>query len=158
MGNRRGKPDASRSARAGQWLDRIEYSPNLQALAAFRILLAFYLLVQFALLLPSYEDLYGETGVMPLAALAADYRMFGVTSLLPLLRLLDTAHVGVILPIALPLALVALAAGYRTRLAGVVALALEGYLFWRNPVVATGAEVLAWLLLLWCLFLPINRY
>ena len=158
MGNRRGRAEVGRSARAGRWLDRIEYSPNLQALAAFRILFALYLLVQFALLLPSYEDLYGETGVMPLAALAADYRMFGVASLSPLVRLLDAAHIGAILPIALPLALVAFAAGYRTRFAGGVALALEAYLFWRNPVVATGAEVLAWLLLLWGLFLPINRY
>ena len=126
MGNRRGRDRAGHSVRAGRWLDRIEYSPNLQALAVFRVLFAGYLLVQFALLLPHYEDLYGATGVMPLAALAPDYRMFGVARLLPLMRLLDAAHIGAIIPIILPLSLVALAAGYRTRWACGIALALEG--------------------------------
>jgi Vitamin K-dependent gamma-carboxylase len=157
MGNWQGMAHAGRSVRAGRWLDRIEYSPNLQALAAFRVLFAGYLLVQFAYLLPYYDAFYGADGILPLSAFV-DYRMFGVARLLPLMRLLDAAHIGAIIPIILPLSLVALAAGYRTRWACGIALALEGYLFWRNPVVGTGAEVLAWLLLLWCMFLPINRY
>jgi Vitamin K-dependent gamma-carboxylase len=158
MTNRRVRPYVNRSTHGRWWLNRIEYSPNFQALSAFRFLFAGYLLVQFASLLPYYDAFYGAAGILPLTALAADYRMFGVASLLPLMRLLDASGIGAIIPIALPLSLVALAAGYRTRWAGGVALALEAYLYWRNPVVATGAEVLAWLLLLWCLFLPINRY
>jgi vitamin K-dependent gamma-carboxylase-like protein len=158
MGNRRGRAHASRSARGRRWLDRIEYSPNLQALSVFRILFAGYLLVNFVTALPYYDAFYGAAGIMPLTALADDHRVAGFTGLLPLIRLLDAAGIGAIIPIAFPLSLVALAAGYRTRWACGVALILDAYMFWRNPYVVTGAEVLARLLLLWCLFLPLNRY
>jgi hypothetical protein len=139
-------------------LDQIEYSPNFQALSLFRILFAGYLLVRFASVLPYYGAFYGADGIMPLSALASDTSIAGVASLLPLLRLLDAIGIYAIVPVAFPLALVALALGYRTRWACGIAFALDAYLFWRNPYVVSGAEILARLLLLWCLFLPINRY
>ena len=37
-------------------------------------------------------------------------------------------------------------------------LLLNSYLYWRNVYVVSGAEDLARLLLIWCLFLPLNRY
>jgi hypothetical protein len=140
------------------WLNQIEYFPNFQALSAFRILFAGYLFVHFVNVLPYYADLYGAAGVIPLAALATDHSIYGAARLAPLLSFLDAAGIGTILPIVFPLSLIALAAGYRTRWACGIALALDAYLYWRNPLAATGAEVLARLLLLWCLFLPINRY
>jgi hypothetical protein len=142
----------------GPWLGRIEYSPNLQALSAFRILFAAYLLAHFAGIQPFYQDFYGPAGIMPLATLAAGQSVAGITNLLPLVRLADALGIGAIVQLAFPLSLVALAAGYHTRWACGIAFALNAYLFWRNPYVATGAEILARLLLLWCLFLPINRY
>ena len=48
--------------------------------------------------------------------------------------------------------------GYRTRLSNAVVLLLNSYLYWRNVYVVSGAEDLARLLLIWCLFLPLNRY
>jgi vitamin K-dependent gamma-carboxylase-like protein len=157
MGNRRERAYTGHSAPAGRWLDRIEYSPNLRALSLFRILFGLYLLAQFASVIPYYHDLYGEAGVMPLAALV-DQNLYGLARLLPIVRALDAAGIGFLLHTLLPLSLVAFMLGYRTRWAGGIALALEGYLNWRNPVTMTGAETLAWLLLLWSLFLPLNRY
>jgi Vitamin K-dependent gamma-carboxylase len=156
--NRPMTPYTNRLIQGRWWPNQIEYSPNLQALSAFRILFAGYLLVHFVNMLPYYDDFYGAAGTMPLAALATDNRISGVVSLLPLVRFLDAMGIGTIVPIAFPLSLVALAAGYRTRWACGVALTFAAYLYWRNPLAATGAEVLARLLLLWCLFLPINRY
>src|SRR5260221_2252057 len=154
MGNRRGKRPAG-GIRG--WLGRAETAPNLEALSLFRILFGLYLLAQFASVTPYYNDLYGEAGVMPLAALA-DQNLYGLARLLPVVRALDAAGIGFILHTLLPLSLVAFTLGYRTRWAVGVALALECYLNWRNPVTKTGAETLAWLLLLWSLFLPLNRY
>src|SRR6185295_471337 len=36
--------------------------------------------------------------------------------------------------------------------------ALHSYLYWRNPLITSGAENLSRLALLWCLFLPMARY
>jgi Vitamin K-dependent gamma-carboxylase len=154
MGNRRGNRPAG-GIRG--WLGRAEAAPNLKALSLFRILFGLYLLAQFASVIPYYNDLYGEAGVMPLAALA-DQNLYGLARLLPVVRALDAAGIGFLLHTLLPLSLVAFMLGYRTRWAGGIALALECYLNWRNPVTKTGAETLAWLLLLWSLFLPLNRY
>jgi len=139
-------------------LSQFEYSPNFQSLSAFRVLFALYLLAQFAGALPFYDDFYAASGIMPLQTLAFDTSIAGVGSLMPLLRLADSTGLSAIVQVAYPLSLVALAIGFRTRWAGAIALVLDGYLFWRNPYLVSGAEILARLLLLWSLFLPINRY
>jgi hypothetical protein len=149
---------ANRPIQRRNWLNRIEYSPNLQALSLFRILFAGYLFVHFLSVLPYYSDFYGAAGIMPLSALATDQTLYGVANMSSLVRLFDALGIGAIAPAAYPLSLVVLALGYRTRWACGIALVLDAYIFWRNPVAVTGAEVLGRLLLLGCLFLPINRY
>ncbi|HEX3969700.1 MAG TPA: HTTM domain-containing protein [Stellaceae bacterium] len=136
----------------------IEYAPNFQALSLFRVCFAIYLLVAFATAAPFYREFYTQTGLTPLSTLAADRGIAGITSLLPLLRFVDGSGLALLVPIAYPASLIALAIGYRTRWACGVAFVLNCYLFWRNPLLVSGAEILARLLLLWCLFLPINRY
>ena len=140
-------------------LAEFEYSPNYQSLSAFRILFALYLLVQFAHGFAFYGDFYTASGIAPLSALAAeDKGIAGLASLLPLVRLADESGLATLVPVLYPLSLLALAVGYRTRWANSVAFVLNCYLFWRNPYLISGAEELVRLLLLWCLFLPINRY
>ena len=136
----------------------IEYSPNFQALSLFRICFAVYLLATFATAAPFYDVFYTQAGIMPLATLDADRGIAGVATLLPLLRLADALGFAAIVPVAYPLSLVAVLLGYRTRWACGLAFVLNCYLFWRNPLLVSGAEILARLLLLWCLFLPLNRY
>ena len=136
----------------------LEYAPNFQALSLFRLCLALYLLVQFAGLLPFYSDFYSDVGILPLSVLAGDRAIAGIDSLLPLLRVAQAAGITIVLPILYPLSLLALAIDYRTRWACAFALVFNSYLFWRNPYLDSGAEILARLLLLWSLFLPLNRY
>lgn len=135
-----------------------ELSPNFQALSAFRILFASYLLVRFFSVLPYWRDFYGSDGIAPLDALASDHKIAGLTTMLPAVQFLDAIGFPAVVTIALPLSLVTLAVGYRARWSCAAAFFCDMYLFWRNPYVATGAEILARLLLLWCLFLPLNRY
>jgi hypothetical protein len=139
-------------------LAELEYSPNYQSLSAFRILFAFYLLVQFAHGFAFYGDFYTASGIAPLSALAAGKGIAGLASLLPLVRLADESGLATLVPVLYPLSLLALAVGYRTRWANGAAFVLNCYLFWRNPYLISGAEELVRLLLLWGLFLPINRY
>ena len=138
-------------------LNKLEYTPNFQALSLFRICFASFLLVQWVLVLPFYREFYGADGVLPLAALALDPGL-ATAALLPLLKAMEALGFAQIALVLYPASLVALALGYRTRWAGGLALLCQAYLFWRNPYVDSGAEVLTRLLLLWGLFLPLNRY
>ena len=136
-----------------------EPAPNLQAISLFRIAFAAYLLVDFLISdLPYFTDLYGDGGALPLAALGTVTEPPGLVAMLPLLRLLDGRLLAVAFPVAYVASLLALAVGWRARAANAVAFALNSYLYWRNPEIGSGAEMLAHLLLLWCLFLPLNRY
>lgn len=139
-------------------LDQIEFAPNFQALSAFRILFALYLLAQFAFALPYYGDFYGPAGLMPLAALTGDTGVAGVATLAPVIGLIERAGLAALVPVLYPVSLVALALGWRTRWAAGVALACACFFFWRNPYLVSGAEILARLLLIWGLFVPLNRY
>jgi hypothetical protein len=130
-----------------------------QSLSLFRIMFAVYLIGDFvANDLGYFRDFYGADGILPLAALAEVLDKTGAGPLMPLLRLAaPLATPGVFAPLYLG-ALLAVAVGYRTRIAGAGAFVLNGYVYWRNPQIDSGAEVLAHLLLLWCLFLPMGRY
>jgi hypothetical protein len=130
--------------------------PNFQSLSAFRIVLAGCLLGDYLLnVRPSFEDFYGEAGILPLPALLSDP---GLPVAAMISRLLEALGLPLILPYLYPLALVTFAIGYRTRLSTAIVLLLNSYLYWRNIYVVSGAEDLARLLLIWCLFLPLNRY
>ena len=97
------------------FLNRNEVAPNFQALSAFRILFSGYLLVEFARLLPYYADFYAPSGIMPLVALASNDGIAGIAIMLPVVRWADAVDLGAIVPVVLPLSLVALAIGFRTR-------------------------------------------
>lgn len=132
---------------------------DLQALSLFRILFSVYLAVDFiANALGDLGALYGEAGIMPLAALASDPRLEPVGFLLPLLDILQRVLVPAVLAPLHLAALLAMALGWRTRWAVALVFVLNSYFYWRNPPIVSGVEVLARLLLLWCLFLPLNRY
>ena len=96
---------ANRPIQRRNWLNRIEYSPNLQALSLFRILFAGYLFVHFLSVLPYYSDFYGAAGIMPLSALATDQTLYGVANMSSLVRLFDALGIGAIAPAAYPLSL-----------------------------------------------------
>lgn len=130
---------------------------DLQALGLFRICFSGYLLVDFLTnILPYFSDFYTETGVLPLSALAFDGGVMGI--LLPALQHLDTLRLDVVIALVYPASLIAFGIGFKTRLSNAIAFAINTYLLWRNPLIKSGAEDLAHLLLLWCLFLPMDRY
>jgi hypothetical protein len=131
-------------------------TPNFQSLSAFRIALAGCLLGDYLLgIRPFFDDFYGEAGILPLSALLSDP---GLPIATTISRLLDALGLPLVLPYLYPLALFTFGIGYRTRLSNAVVLLLNSYLYWRNVYVVSGAEDLARLLLIWCLFLPLNRY
>ena len=131
-------------------------TPNFQSLSAFRIALAGCLLGDYLLgIRPFFDDFYGEAGILPLSALLSDP---GLLIAATISRLLDALGLSLVLPYLYPLALFTFGIGYRTRLSNAVVLLLNSYLYWRNVYVVSGAEDLARLLLIWCLFLPLNRY
>jgi hypothetical protein len=132
---------------------------DVQALSAFRILFCLYLFVDFIInICPWYDDLYGAAGILPLGTLAAHDDFPGLQAVLPLVAIFQGLRISAILPALYGAALLAFAVGFRTRLANVFAFILNSYLYWRNPYLKSGAEDLAHLLLLWCLFLPMSRY
>lgn len=135
------------------------FSANFQALSLFRIAFCLVLAVDFfANDLPFYADLYGDSGIYPISALVKDVDRPGLAAMLPLIAAFDVLKVPALLPVLYPIALAAFALGYRTRWANAAAFVLHGYLFWRNPYLRSGADALGQLLLLWCLFLPMDRY
>jgi len=130
-----------------------------QSLSLFRILFALYLAVDFFVnSFGSFADFYGEHGILPFATLVAELDDAGAGVLVPVLRAIEPlASRGVFSSLYVG-ALVAFGLGYRTRLANLVVFVLNGFLYWRGLETDSGAEVLAHLLLLWCLFLPMSRY
>jgi hypothetical protein len=131
---------------------------DFQSLSLFRVVFAVYLLAHFYLLeLPSFVDFYGDASVLPPATLAAD-RVRGLWLTSPVWRALDAIRVRAWLPVLYPAALFAFAIGYRTRLANFIVYVLNTFVFMQDFFILSGAELLAHLLLLWCLFLPLDRY
>jgi hypothetical protein len=130
---------------------------DFQSLSLFRIVFAAYLLGDFFVHVPFFADLYGNNGILPLDVLSAE-PLAGVALISPILRGFEDLGVRTMLPFVYPAALVAFGVGWWTRWATATVFVLNSYMFWRNPYVRNGAEYLAHLLLLWCLFLPLNRY
>jgi Vitamin K-dependent gamma-carboxylase len=138
--------------------DRSIFSLDFQSLSLFRIAFAGFLLGHFYLVdRIDFAVFYGETGLLPFATLE-QHNFDGYSLLTPVLRAFEASGLPGLLPMLLPVALIAFLLGYLTRWANAAAYLLESYLYWRNPYVKSGAEDLAHLLLLWCLFLPLDRY
>src|SRR5215471_14330679 len=131
---------------------------DFQTLSLFRICFSGYLLARFCFHdLVFFSDFYGDEGILPMSVLAAG-PLTGMGVISPVLRALEALGLQQALPLLFPLAAVAFGVGYRTRWANAILFVLFSYLFWRNPYVRNGAEYLAQLLLLWCLFLPLDRH
>jgi Vitamin K-dependent gamma-carboxylase len=133
---------------------------GIEALSAFRIAFSLYLLLDYELNLAGYlPDFFGDDGILPLAALATDrFWAAGTPIMVPLVMLLERFHLPTLMFAIYPAVLVAFCIGYRTRVTNVAIFLINVYIYWRNPILRSGAETLANLLLLWCLFLPLNRY
>ena len=135
------------------------FSTDFQSLSLFRIVFSIYLLGDFFLMnAPYFGDFYTDAGFLPLSSLEANRDISGMPVIYPVLKLLEWLQLPALLPYLYPAALIGFALGYRTRWCNGIAFLLYCYLFWRNPYIRSGAESLAHLLLLWCLFLPMNRY
>ena len=132
---------------------------DFQSLSLFRIAFSLYLLCDFFIAAyPFLNDLYGESGVLPVAALAADADRPGLVLVLPFIKILNLLCPLTLFAVPYSVALISFMLGYRTRLSAVLIFISNSYLYWRNPYLDSGADTLARLLLLWCLFLPMGRY
>ena len=115
----------------------------MRALAAFRIALGVVLLVDLALRARNLTAFYTDAGVFPRSLLAESYPLARVS----LYALSGEAWVAGLLFLVAGLAAVALAIGYRTRVAAAVSLVLLASLQARNPFVLNAGDTLLWQLL-----------
>ena len=135
------------------------FVPNYQALSLFRVLFSLYLLFDYYIdVYPYSEAFFTDSGILPLSVLSSQENRAGLSFMLPMLWLLDALGIQTLFPVLYTAALTAFGLGYKTRWANAMAFALNGYLYWRNPYLRSGAEQLSNLLLLWSWFLPLNRY
>ena len=135
------------------------FATDFQSLSLFRIAFSIYLLADFFLFnAPYFAEFYTDAGFVPLASLEGANGTPGRPFVYPVLTVFEALRLPAVLPFLYPLALVGMALGYKTRWCNAIALVFFSYMFWRNPYIRSGAESLAHLLLLWCLFLPMSRY
>src|ERR1051325_9200121 len=133
-------------------------SLDVQSLNLFRIIFGIYLAAEFFVeTYPWYGDLYGPAGILPLPTLFthATYPALQVT--FPLLSVFDALRISSLVPALYAVALFGFVIGFRTRWSNAIVFVLHTYLYWRNSFIRSGADDLAHFLLLWCLFLPMNR-
>lgn len=124
---------------------------DLRALAAFRIGLGVLLVADLLGRSRSLTAFYTDYGVLPRQAFFADYAT--VRSIHAFVG--EPWGVGVLFAVAAAVAL-ALAIGYRTRLATVVSWLLLLSLHTRNPMVLNAGDNLLVMLLFWSAFLPLG--
>ncbi|WP_323676866.1 HTTM domain-containing protein [Halorubellus sp. PRR65] len=129
------------------------FSVDRRALAALRVVLAAAVLVDLALRLPDVRAFYTDAGVLPRDLLFELYPTLGRASLHALSGALWWQYV---LFACLGVAAVAMAVGYRTRLATVITACLLISLQLRNPVVLNSGHSLLRRLLLWSALLPLG--
>ncbi len=144
--------DPSRPARApGALVGRV--AVDRRALAALRVALGLLLVADLALRARALGAHYTDRGVLPRTALRETYGPLADLSL-------HALSGGVALQVALfglaAVAALALAAGYRTRLAAVVSWLLLVSLHARNPLLLNAGDSLLRRLLFWGLFLPLG--
>jgi hypothetical protein len=129
------------------------FGVDRRALAAFRVALAAVVLIDLALRLPDVRAFYTDAGVLSRALLLETSPTLGRLTIHTLFggvwwQLVLFAMTGV--------AALALAAGYRTRLATAATLVLLVSLQLRNPVLLNAGDSLLRRLLLWSLLLPVG--
>jgi Vitamin K-dependent gamma-carboxylase len=134
-------------------------SRDFQSLSLFRIAFSAYLLIEFLINgFPVFASLYGPDGILPARVLAEDSTHPGMWLFGLLFRAVDLLRPQLWFPWLYIASILWFCIGYRTRLGNAVLFALHSYLYWRNPLITSGAENLSRLALLWCLFLPMARY
>lgn len=140
------------AARLRQGLVR-RFGVDTRALAAFRATLGALLLLDLLLRARYIGAFYTDAGVLPRSALAAEYPLISQLSVHALSG--GLAWQAVLFALAGASAL-ALAVGYRTRLATLASLLLLLSLQARNPVVLNAGDSLLRRLVLWGLLLPLG--
>ncbi|WP_435097095.1 HTTM domain-containing protein [Halorubrum sp. N11] len=116
---------------------------DVRALAAFRIALGVTLLVDLALRARNLTAFYTDAGVLPRSLLTESYPLARFS----LYALSGEAWAAAVLFLLAAVTAVALAVGYRTRLAAAVSLVLLASLQARNPFVLNAGDTLLWQLL-----------
>ncbi|WP_241686084.1 HTTM domain-containing protein [Halorubrum amylolyticum] len=117
---------------------------DVRALAAFRVALGVVLLIDLALRARNLTAFYTDAGVLPRSLLAESYPLAARFSLY---TLSGGAWAVVLLFLVAVVAAVALAVGYRARLAAAGSLVLLASLQARNPFVLNAGDTLLWQLL-----------
>jgi hypothetical protein len=129
------------------------FAVDRRALAAFRVALATVVLVDLALRLPDARAFYTDAGVLPRALLLEAFPTLGRFTVH---TLFGGLWWQLVLFAATAVAALALAVGYRTRLATLGTLVLLVSLQLRNPVLLNAGDSLLRRLLLWSLLLPLG--
>ena len=129
-------------------------SLDFHSLAIFRVLTGLLILANLCLKLTDLEAFYTDNGVLPVYAWELFYKESGSWSL--------HAFSGTIEWILFLLVLESIAAisfifGYKTRVSNIVLFVLHISLNFRNFLILDGGDCILVNLLLWSLFLPINR-
>lgn len=138
----------------GGWKERWRevFTLDLRSLALFRFALGSVLAVDMLNRLCDVRAFYTDWGLWPREA-AMDF----VGPLRLSLHLVNgDAWFAALLLLVEAAAAVALALGYRTRAATIVAFVLQGSLLNRNPVILLGGDTLLLCLLFWGAFLPLS--
>jgi hypothetical protein len=140
---------SQQSSRLLKWLRGLEV--DLRSLALCRIGLGLCLTSDLLRRIPEISDFYTDDGILPRAALnhlrgsAASLNMLGG----------DSAFQMAVFGVAVLFA-VGFTVGYRTRLCAVASFLLLTSIHVRNPFVLHGGDAFLRLLLLWCIFAPMN--
>ena len=124
-----------------------------RALAAYRIALAFVVLLDLALAAADATAFYTDAGVLPRSLLYAEFPVRGALSLHSLSGALWWQYTLFAL---LALAAVSMGVGYRSRLSAAVTLVLVLSMGFRNPLVLNSGHSLLRQLLVWSVLLPIG--
>jgi hypothetical protein len=124
-----------------------------RALAAYRIALAFVVLLDLALAAVDATAFYTDAGVLPRSLLYAEFPVRGALSLHSLSGALWWQYALFAL---LALAAVSMGVGYRSRLSAAVTLVLVLSMGFRNPLVLNSGHSLLRQLLVWSVLLPIG--
>jgi uncharacterized membrane protein YphA (DoxX/SURF4 family) len=130
----------------------VVFGIDLRTLALFRAALGTVLLVDMLRRMADARTFYSDAGVMPRSWLA----IFNDPWRLSLHTANGQAWFAVLMLGLEALAALALALGWRTRLAALACFVLEASLLNRNVLVLIGGDVLLTCLLFWSLFLPLG--
>ncbi len=136
------------------------FAPDVQALSLFRILFGLVLLADFIIgFLPTRLDFYADSGLLP-RALVQTYTQATQDSIgqFSLLNITDAPWFLDLFTWMYGAVIIAFIIGYRTRITKVVLFVLFQSMYYRAYPVIMGADILMGLLLLWCVFVPLDRY